>query len=423
MKKFFTFAAFALIVFAAVSPSHAQMEWLLDETQVIVPGGTGDEFDEDDVIAFYVFNRHRDYQGPEVPHFLISDKKANAVFTIGGFVNFRTAYDFTYVMPNRDFVTAVIPMQGSISNKHRALMDASTSRLFFESVIKTRSGHPLKAYVETDFRGPSNTLRLRQAYVSFCGFKFGQATSTFTDINSAFNTIDFEGPNAYTYSRNLMIQYTHEWCSGLSAGIALEYPVVNATYSANNSPVYQRVPDIPAYLQYAWGGGETSSHIRLSGLLRNMYYTDNVIDANVDKIGWAAQISGSFGISNVARLYGQFLYGKGVTPYVQDLQGLPYDMVTDGATPGGMLALPVMAWFLGAEFHITDKMPLTLGYSQVRVENRDSYLPAEDYKLCQYIVANCFYNFGSALNIGVEYLYGTRYNVAGKYGRCSFRIK
>lgn len=416
MKKIFTFASLAILTLGAIStPALAQEGWLMEGTQLIAPDGS--DIDEDEVITFYVFNRHNDYQGPEVPHYLITDRKARAVFTIGGFVNFRTAFDFNDVMPNRDFIPALIPLKSSVSNTARVLMDGSTSRLFTEAVIKTRNGSPLKAYVEADFRGEGNTLRLRQAYVSYYGFKFGQATSTFTDINSAYNTIDFEGPNAFTYRRNLMVQYTKEWQCGVGMGVAIEYPEVLAMYGSDNKAMYQRFPDLPIYVQYSWGEMMRKSHIRLSALMRTMTYTDEVKMSNQERIGWGVQASGSFEIGDVVRLYGQFTYGEGISQYIQDLQGLPYDMVSDPTDKGYMLTLPSTAWFAGAEFHITPKMPLTIGYSQVKLKNQANTLGGTQYHLGQYIVANCFYNFGTAINVGVEYLYGSLDTFNNSWGK------
>ena len=418
MKKIFTVIALILVLGSISSEVMAQKKaWLLEDSQLIVPGNGPNEFVDDEVIQFFAINRHSDYQGTVIPRFLIADKKANAIFAIGGFVKFRTAYDFTSVMPNKDFVPSQISMYKNLSNEQRMLMDASTSRLFFETVIKTGSGGPLKAYVEADFRGAGNTLRLRQAYISYYGFKFGQSTTTFCDLGAAFNTIDFEGPNAYTYGRNLMIQYTHQWASGLSIGAALEYPVINATYNNYSASVYQRIPDIPVYLQYQWGEGIKQSHIRLSAILRNMYYTDLNSMTNVDKVGWGVQASGSFAIGNAVRLYGQFVYGEGLAEYVQDLQGLPYDMVGSKGVMGSMVNLPVMAYFAGAQFNITPQIPLTVGYSQVTLFNREHALPNSDYHIGQYLVANCFYNISRAWSVGVEYLYGMRHDFVEHFGR------
>lgn len=391
-------------------------------TTVFLLGQSGNDSDEMvkiQAVEYFKKTHEAGFFQVSMPRFMITDKKAKAIFAVGGFVNARVAYDFNSVMPNLDFVPYDIQMTNTALNAERFLMDASTSRLYFKTVIATKKG-PLQAYIETDFRGTNYSLRLREAYISFMGFKVGQAVSTFTDNGATFNTIDFEGPNGYTYGRNLMVQYKHAWQNGISAAIAVEYPVVNATYGSNTSSIYQRVPDIPLYVQYAWGEG--SSHIRASGILRNMYYYDKIADQAIDQIGWGAQLSGVFTLGSSVQLYGQALYGQGIASYIQDLQGTGMDMLPNTHNNAKLCVGSQMAWLVGAQINITPKMPLTLGYSQVAQFDNNGQFLANDYRVGQYTACNLFYNFSSLWNVGVEYLYGSRTNFDGAFNQ-SHRVQ
>lgn len=415
------------IVHSSDQPRHDQNyrptkkkrpQWLSEETTVLIIGNhTADEMIiKENAKALFRKTHPQEYQVVGMPRFMITDKKAKATFAIGGFVNFRTAYDLGGIMnPTTDFVPYSIPMVGDALNSERLLMSANTSRLYFRTVISTRNGGPLEGYIEVDFRGPGNSLRLRQAYIKYYGFKIGQAVTTFSDPNGSFNTIDFEGPNGYTYGRNLMIQYTHNWTNGVGVGIAVEYPVVNATYGLASNAVYQRVPDIPAYVQYSWG--KYGSHIRASGVLRNMFYANKIRNVNTDQLGWGAQLSGSFGIAGLVTLYGQMLYGEGITPYISDLQDTHFDMMPNPHSPGAEFATPMMGWLAGAQFNITKKIPLTVGYSQVKMFDPKGAMMPNDYNIGQYIVANIFYKFNKSWKVGVEYLYGTRTNFNGNFAQ------
>lgn len=360
------------------------------------------------------------FQQVQAPRFLLTDPKAKAMFSIGGFVNFRVGYDLANVIPNLDFVTYEIPMETTPFNRQRLLMDASTSRLFFKSVVRTAHG-PLEAYIETDFRGGNYNLRLREAYVSFYGFTLGKTVTTFSDQAATFNTIDFEGPNGYVYERNLMLRYKYEAKSGFSMAIAAEFPVVNATYNEPLSePIYQRVPDIPLYVQYAWDGGR--SHIRASGLLRNMYYRDVALGKTFDELGWGAQLSGRFMLGRSVGLYGQIVYGEGLGSYIQDIQGTGSDMFPRKDMPCELAPVAQMGWLAGIQINLTKRMPLTLGYSQVTVFDTQGLLKPTDYRIGQYAVGNLFYNFSSMWSLGVEYLYGRRTNFDGVLGQ-SHRVQ
>ena len=48
--------------------------------------------------------------------------------------------------------------------------------------------------------------------------------------------------------------------------------------------VTQRIPDIPAYVQYSWDNG--SGWLRFSALMRNIQYRDLVNDKNRNVTGW-----------------------------------------------------------------------------------------------------------------------------------------
>ena len=56
-----------------------------------------------------------------------------------------------------------------------------------------------------------------------------------------------------------------------SAAIGLEMPSTDFTVSNEQRMTNQFIPDIPSYIQYAWGANN-SSHVRLSSLIRNGNY-------------------------------------------------------------------------------------------------------------------------------------------------------
>ncbi len=358
------------------------------------------------------------YNSVGMPNFMLSDRRANAIFAIGGYAQFRTAYDFGGRVDNRDFVTYDIPMMYDPANRQGLLMDVSTSRLYFKSVIATNSLGPIESYIETDFRGTNNSLRLREAYVKFLGITFGQTTTTFCDPNATFNTIDFEGPNAYTYRRNMMIRYQMDMGRGWSMGAALEMPNLSASYGMYSESVPQRIFDIPVYFQYSWN---KHSHLRASGIMRTLNYYDGYAMENRHNFGWGAQLSTSSNIGECVRVFGSAVYGEGIANYIQDLQGVGMDMVPSTSMMGEMSTPPVFAVFAGAQVNITERLPMTVGYSQVRMYSNDgkNMLASTDYKLSQYIVTNLFYKFTRSLSLGAEYLYGTRYNFDGDFGKAS----
>lgn len=371
-------------------------------------------------IDIYGSTVKKGFQQSGVPNFIISDRANKAVFGIGGIVSMRTAYDWSNAIDNKDFVTYDIPMFKTPSNKQRLRMDISTSRLFFKTIVNTRSLGPIETYIETDFRGGDQVLRLREAYVSFKGLTFGQTTTTFVDLEAAPTTIDFQGPNAYTYSRNLMIRYHLNISPSWEFAIAAEMPGVSATTPTEAAYVIpQRVPDIPMYFQYNWNKGR--SHLRASGILRTMNYYDNLRLNTQTELGWGAMLSGNIALSRSADFFGQIVYGEGIENYIQDLNGNGYDLVNNPNRSGRLQTLPAMGWLAGLRINFSPNWQMNAAYSQVSIWDKNDYFAQapETYRLSQYIVGNLFYRISPAFQVGVEYLYGTRKNVNHELGHAN----
>ena len=390
----------------------------IKETYVLIFGDPRHPGVIADVIEHFRLNLKKGHQEVGMPRFAISDRSGRAMFAIGGYANFRAAYDFNSVLDDNDFITARIPMSANGMNSQRFLMDASTSRLYFKGLFKTGSLDNAETYIETDFRGNNNSLRLRTAYISFRGLTLGQTWSLFSDSGATFNTIDSEGPNGYVSVRKVQVRYEAKLGGHWGLGISVEMPDLTSTGSDFTSSIYQRVPDIPAYVQYSWNEGK--SHVRASGVFRTLHYYDDVRGKSDRTFGWGAQFSTGIVLAPAVSLYGQAVYGKALASYVQDLSGSGLDLIPNVNNKGKMIAPETMAWLAGLQFYLSPKFNMSLGYSQVRVLDKNyEYFP-DEYKYTQYIAANLFYNISRSFQAGVEYLYGTRHdNAAGSFGRAN----
>ena len=226
----------------------------------------------------YLETHRTGFQQDDYPKFVFTSKNNRFSFAVGGFVALRAGYDFDGISDNIDFIPYEIPIPGNYNTEQKLMMDASTSRLYISAIANTRALGRVVVHIDTDFRGGapgSYTPRLRSAYVNFLGLTFGRDITTFCDLQAAPTTIDFQGPNAYNYDFATLIRYEVSFARRhMTFGIAAEMPRVSGTYGDNFAPMHQRVPDVPAYLQVAWGK-DMSSHLRLSGIVRNMYLYNN----------------------------------------------------------------------------------------------------------------------------------------------------
>lgn len=252
MEKIFRIC-FIAVLLGLFMPVHAQkkkMSPLFNDDFIILTGKNGPSCK--DIVNIFRETRSLHFQDPDAPRFLLVDQKHQMALGIGGYVRLTTSYDFRGISDNVDFVPYDIPTPANPAEKSQYQMDASTSRIFLKLVGNNKALGKFSAYIETDFRGDHHTLRLRQAYVSMRGFLLGQSWSTFSDLASIPPTIDFEGPNANTTLRNVQVRYTYNINKHWQIAIAAENPNPDITYGIYSRSIKQRMPDIPAYVQYNW---------------------------------------------------------------------------------------------------------------------------------------------------------------------------
>ena len=174
-------------------------------------------------------------------------------------------------------------------------------------------------------------------------------------------------------------------------------------------------PYFPFYLQ--WNSAIGNVWLRLSGIIRYLYYRNETAQKNIDKVGWGVKASGTTPIYGGLSAYYQAVYGEGIASYIQDLTGCGMDLMPDPSDPSAMN--PVKAWaaFGSLQYNFTPKFFCPATYSQVRTyadKYGDSSVPWKTgYKYAQYILANAFYNVSPIVQVGLEYIYGRRVDFGG----------
>ena len=427
MKQIRLLALAAIFSAASTLPSMAQttyyeVEEYTPTIYMIAIGETLEEYDpkaiRDKIVDDYKETHRCGFQQAHNPQFIFATRNNRFSLGIGGMVNLRTSYDFNGAMGNIDFIPYDIPMTKNYANRQRVMMDASTSRLFMKAIVNSRTLGRVVVFTDMDFRGGEQFTyipRLRSVYVQFKGLTIGRDASTFCDLGAAPMTVDFQGPNAYNFNFNEMIRFEHSFFHNhFTVGVSAEMPVVNATYGENFSEIYQRVPDGIAYLQFAWGENR-NSHLRLSGVIRDMYLHDNLRGKNTTQLGWGAQLSGHINFGRWVDLFMNGVYGRGITPYIQDLTGSPYDFAFDPQNPKRIQAMPMWGWQAAAQINILPgRCWVVGGYSQVRLEKHNGYLSDNQYHEGSYIFGNAFCRATANLTFALEYLHGERKDMSGK---------
>lgn len=405
---------------AAIAQSQAATEIQVDENI----GGTSAEIkfvDRNDSSRYYVTlheNAPHIFNEPDVPRFALLGKEGRFYMGIGANIKGVVDYDLGHPVSNpNDFAPSQIPMHIAPGNGGQFKISAQQSSIYLNVVALPGTKNQLGAYVSINFRNDNYGPRLNHAYLRYYGILAGYTHSIFSDVSTSPATIDFLGPNGLAAAKHGMIAWepyfgkNKEW----RAGVAIDMPHESYTENLHTVNVSQRVPDIPFYIQRSWADG--AGRIRLSGIIRNLYYRNETAERNVDKFGWGVKLSGTMPIVGGLSAYYQGAYGIGMANYIQDLGGLGMDLMPDASNPSRLKATKAWGGFAALQYTFSPRFFCTAIYSQVRTyvdRYNDSLSPWGDkYKYGQYILGNLFYNINSIAQLGVEYIYGRRVNYDG----------
>ncbi len=412
MKKLIL-AALAAVIFMPLCAQELDEDSI--PTRAVIVSGDKSQPEHRSNIALMYSRENLAFEDPAAPRFLFLDKKGEVALGIGGYLKAVGEYDVNGAVDNNDFYTCKIPVPFDPAQRQRFGATAAHSTIFLKMVTRPTKVGRVIVYIQTNFTGPSYGLRLNQAYVTVGHMTLGKARSTFADGPAMAPTIDDQGPSGQVTAKNMLIQYISPSWSGFSFAASTEVPDVTYTEGMHATSISQRFPDIPAYIQYAWDKG--SSHIRLSGIFRQLSYRNLESRSNHFATGYGVQLSAITFFTPDFNFFGHYTYGKGIASYVNDLDGLGYDLIPDGST-GKLKAPGVAGWTAGLQYNFTPKLFATASYSRAQLYDTAG-MPGDTYRYAQYIVANVFYNLWGDLRIGAEYIHGTRKDLSGMSGKAN----
>lgn len=368
-------------------------------------------------VLYNPINAH--FSDPSAPRFLFLDREGKVAFGIGGYVKGTLSYDFCGAIDNGPlFIPFDIPVPMNPAQRNQFGASANHTTIFMQLVGTTEHFGNYQVYVQTNFSGNGATgygLKLKQAYLSLGYVTAGLARSTFVDGSAGTPVIDDQGPAGEMSAKNILLQFRPQFNRFWSAAISIENPDASYTVNSSTEAIKQRFPDIPAYVQYQWHGGK--SHIRLSGLLRNLSYRDLTYSKNHFVTAWAAQLSGMIAFNKYATIFYQGAFGRGYGRYLNDLAGQGYDLIPDGIS-GKLKAPQTMNFEVGMRLNLSSSAFLAASYSQVRVYGQQALGPSA-YRYGQYVSVTGFYDIVPDLRIGLEYLYGNRADLSRVHGHAN----
>ncbi len=353
----------------------------------------------------------------------------DAALKIGGQVRVTLVDSFDAIGTDDRFVTSTIPVEGTAppGAGPRLTLTAIPSRFNLDFRTPTGIG-AMRAFIEADFAGGASTLRLRHAFGQWDRFLFGQTWSTFADPEAEPDGIDFEGLNAISLFRQVQIRFTQPLAERLSLAVALENPQPEVTGATG----VNQVPDV--VLRLRWEPQEllgfmfhSLGHVQLAVVLRQIRGQPAAPPPDhVEAPGYGLGASGRLNTGWIFEkddLTFSAYWGKGIGRYIADLDsywgytGRGQDAFYDPAT-ARLLALPVLAGYLGYELAWTGTLRSTLTAGWVRVWTLEAQ-PTDSLRETLRFSGNLVWSPVPRLDFVAELLGGKRWDKDGQWGRAA----
>lgn len=353
--------AAATLTAAILSPRAAAQEpadtFLIPERAIVA---TGDAENGRHLVGILYNPVEAHFTDPTPPRFLFLDREGKVAFGIGGYIKGSARYDFDGAVDDGpSFYTHDIAVPNR-SDQNQALGATFNHSVVFMQLVGTTSHFGnYEVYVMTRFsQGSGDTygVQVKKVYLRLGNLMAGYNLSPWMDPGAAVPVVDDQGPSGSAFAYSAQVRYTPKFGRHWGASFALEIPQAAMTLTDHTRKIAQRVPDISSHIQYSWQGGH--SHVRLTAMLRNLVYRDEVRSDNRFVTGYGFMLSGAIGIAPQLSLLCQASYGRGMANYINDLNGYGYDLIPT-STPGRLTAPRSLAFEAGARLDVSPSFFLT----------------------------------------------------------------
>ena len=346
----------------------------------------------------------------------------NTTVKIGGYVKLDAMFtdwsDGTVAGNSfgRDFYVPSVTPVGGTSENTVFDMHARQTRIHLATDSKV-GGQQLKSYIEVDFMvlDPPNaderisnsySPRLRHAYISYGKWLFGQTWSTFQNVASLPETVDFIGnTDAGIFVRQPQIRYTRgPW------QVSIENPETTVTPNGGGARIIADDNTLPD-LVGRYNLKQDNLSLAIAGLLRQLSYNDGgTIDDS--QISWGLSFTGKYLLKNKDDIRFGINVGSGMGRYI----GLN---VSNGAVVDNnnkLEAIDSTGLFASYRHLWNDKYRSNFTFSTIGIDNNTTLTGTGATKGTWSARANLFYDWVKNLTLGTELALANREIESGQDG-------
>lgn len=316
----------------------------------------------------------------------------------------------------RDFlIPALIPVGGTASG-YDTDYSARQTRFILKTATDVGTAHTLNSHIELDFNvtdgGDERTTnsyvpRLRQAFITYDNWLFGQAWSTFQNIAALPDSLDFIGVTPGTvFDRQPMIRYSKNGWQ-----IAVEQPETTVTTrtGARIMAGDDTIPDVVARynLNRPWGS------LTAASIVRTLRISDDDFGTGTDSaMAYGLSLSGKIKVGEKDDIRFMATAGDGLGRYI----GL--NIVNDAALDAAGNLDPIFTWsgFAAYQHHWGGRLRSSVAGSFFKADNPVTLTTRQVTDESWNGFANLIWNPVDPLDIGIELLYAERTLEDGRTG-------
>ncbi len=324
-------------------------------------------------------------------------------------------------------VASTIPIGGNGGDTNLD-MHAKTSRLWFKT--RTDSGHgEVRTHLEMDFAinqlgderiSNSSVNRMRHAYVAWdydedVTLLGGQTWTTFFNVGSLPEILDFVGPVGTLFDRQAQLRWSRKLANGGTLMLAAENPSTSlygsdgATLGASTggSTAFDNnaMPDLIARYDGSVGQLGYSAAAMLRQIAYKQTFTNSLaatVNGDEDKTGYAVSVAGKWKLGDDDLRF-QMNYGNALGRYM-GLQTYRDGVIEDD---GGIDLITQVGGFVAYRHMWDAKTRSNLVLSASSADN-PSIVPADTPSSYQSAHANLLYSPTDNLTLGGEYIYARK---------------
>ncbi len=322
-----------------------------------------------------------------------------------------------------DFLVASVIPVGGESGDTNLDMHAKHSRIWFKTTTATEVG-TVGSYIEMDFGvnqigderiSNSAASRIRHAYINWqynadSAILAGQTWSTFFNVGSLPDTLDFVGPVGTLFERQAQLRWTHSLRGASLLMFAIENPssgLYGEDGSAAGASAYDNNSRPDIVLRFNGKSGDFS--YSLAGLLREVAYKQNYTNSQAQAVvgddsvyGYGLSFAGVWQLgADDIRL--QFNAGNALGRYL-GLQTYRDGVIKDN---GDIDLIDSMGGYIAYRHFWAPQWRSSLVLSASSADNPTS-VAATTAASYQSAHANLIYAPVVALSFGIEYIHASK---------------